>query len=331
MAEDYYAVLGVSRSAAEEEIHKAYRQLARKHHPDLNPKDPKAKEKFQRIQSAFDVLNDPKKREMYDRYGPAFETMSGGPGGAGRGGGGWSGGGSPGVEINFEDLFGGGGGGGPFGGGGGFADLFKQFGKRNKAPRGAAASGGSAGAERQAAGLDLQHDLHVPFATAVLGGEAHVVVHRTDGRNESISVKIPVGIEDGKKIRLRGQGDSAPGGGPAGDLLIKVHVAPHPFFRRNGRQLEVTVPVTLAEALRGAKVDVPTPHGTISLTVPGGATSGTRLRVKGHGIRGADGVAGDLFAELQISLPADMSSGDREQMAEIAGRYSQQPRSELRW
>lgn len=315
MAEDYYATLGVARGASAEEIKKAYRKLARENHPDLHPDDPKAKEKFQQVQNAFDVLNDPKKREMFDRYGSAYESMGGGgpqgarpwPGGGGRGG--------EAHEVNLEDLFG--------GGGGGFADLFKQFGNR-----------GARGGNRRPMpeeGADLEHDLSIPFASAVLGGEAQIAVQRSDGRTETIRVKIPAGIEDGKKIRLRGQGEPGANGGPAGDILIRVAIAPHPHFRRFGKRLEVSVPITLAEAIAGAKIDFPTPHGTITLTVPPGSSSGRKLRVKGQGVKAGSGEPGDLFAELEIVMPKDLSDEDRRQLAEIAQRYNENPRAELRW
>jgi DnaJ-class molecular chaperone len=315
MAEDYYATLGVARGASAEEIKKAYRKLARENHPDLHPDDPKAKEKFQQVQNAFDVLNDPKKREMFDRYGSAYESMGGGgpqgprpwPGAGGRGG--------EAHEVNLEDLFG--------GGGGGFADLFKQFGNR-----------GARGGNRRPMpeeGADLEHDLSIPFASAILGGEAQIAVQRGDGRTETIRVKIPAGIEDGKKIRLRGQGEPGANGGPAGDILIRVAIAPHPYFRRFGKRLEVSVPITLAEAIAGGKIDVPTPHGTITLTVPPGSSSGRRLRVKGQGVKAGSGEPGDLFAELEIVMPKNLSDDDRQQLAEIAQRYDENPRTELRW
>jgi len=318
MAEDYYATLGVARGASAEEIKKAYRKLARENHPDLHPDDPKAKEKFQQVQSAFDVLNDPKKREMFDRYGSAYESMGGGGPQGGRpwpGAGGGRGGEA--HEVNLEDLFGGG------GGGGGFADLFKQFGNR-----------GSRGGNRRAMpeeGADLEHELSIPFASAVLGGEAQIAVQRGDGRTETIRVKIPAGIEDGKKIRLRGQGEPGANGGQAGDILIRVAIAPHPHFRRFGKRLEVSVPITLAEAIAGGKIDVPTPHGTITLTVPPGSSSGRKLRVKGQGVKAGSGEPGDLFAELEIVMPNRLSDEDRQQLAEIAQRYDENPRTELRW
>lgn len=320
MAEDYYATLGVSRSASSAEIQKAYRELARKYHPDLNPDDPAAKERFQQVQTAFDVLNDQKKREMYDRYGSGFESMGGGAGGGPKPWPGASGGAgnAQGFDIDLEDLFGPG---GPGAAGGGFADLFKQFGARGK-------QGRRGGARR---GADLEHALTVPFRTAITGGEAQIGVRRADGRDETIQVKIPAGIEDGRKIRLRGQGDPGLGGGPAGDILIKIQVAPHPHFQRTGKRLDVRVPISLAEAVGGAKIEVPTPHGEITLTVPPGTSSGAKLRVKGHGVRPPGGTPGDLFAEMQIVLPADLSEEERQQLVEIASKDSRKPRSDLSW
>jgi len=317
MADDYYATLGVGRTASDEEIQKAYRKLARQYHPDLNPDDAKAKQKFQEVQNAFEVLNDSKKRDMYDRYGSAYESVGpGGPSGPGAGGPHpWanSGGGGPGLDVNIEDLF---------GGGGGFSDLFKNLGGRGK--RTARRSAPSRGA-------NIDYELTVPFTTVVLGGEAQIAVQRPDGRTETIQVKIPAGIEDGKKVRLRGQGNPSREGGPNGDLMIKVKAAPHPHFRRQGKRLDVRVPITLAEAISGAKVDVPTPHGTITLTVPPHTSSGAKLRLKGQGVKPAKGTAGDLFAELQIILPKKMETEDRKQLESIAAKYAENPRAEMRW
>jgi len=317
MAEDYYETLGVNRGAPAEDIQSAYRKLARKYHPDLNPDDKQAKEQFQKVQNAFDVLNDSKKREMYDRYGSAYESVgAGGPGPQSWGGGG----GGENFDINLEDLFGGGGPGG--GGGGGFADLFKNMGQRGqRKPRPAAPQRGS----------NIEHALTVPFTTAVLGGEAQIAVQRGDGSNETLQIKIPPGIEDGKKIRLRGQGNPSPNGGPEGDILIKVSAAQHPHFRRKGRRLDVQLPITIAEALDGAKVDVPTPHGTISLSVPPGTSSGSKLRAKGQGVKGTSGTPGDLFAEVQIVLPQEMEATDKESLQDLLKKYHDDPRADLKW
>jgi DnaJ-class molecular chaperone len=327
MDEDLYKILGVARSASQEEIQKAYRDMARRHHPDMNPDDSKAKEKFQRIQRAYDVLGNSEKREMYDRYGSSFETMgAGGPRG-GAAGGAWRrgtgagpGGGFEGVDM--EELFGAG---GPGGYEGGFADLLKQF------------AGGAAGGRRGGAspgprvGRNLQHATTVPFRTAVLGGEMHVAVQRLDGKTETIAVKIPAGIEDGKKVRVRGKGESAGPNGKPGDLLITVHIAAHPHFDRRGHNLLVRVPVTLAEAAMGAKIDVPAPRGTLTLTVPPGTSSGKRLRAKGQGVHATDAPPGDLIAEIQIVLPETLDEEDLEMIRRIDSRHPSAPRADLRW
>jgi DnaJ-class molecular chaperone len=316
MANDHYATLGVSRTASEDEIQKAYRKMARKYHPDMNPDDATAKKKFQEVQAAYEVLSDPDKRKRYDQFGSDFESV-----GAGGGPRNWRYSTSSGPQtypFDIEEMFGGG---AHDVEGGGFADLFKQFGRGRAARR----------EPRAARGNDLRHELTVPFATAVLGGEVALTIQRASGEVETIRVKIPPGIEDGKKIRLRGQGEPGIGEAPAGDILLTIHVGPHPHFRRTGMRLDVRLPVTLAEAALGAKVDVPTPHGTISLTVPPNTSSGKRLRIRGHGVRPANGEPGDLFAEIQIELPVRLTDDERRQVAEISNRYPQSPRTDLRW
>jgi DnaJ-class molecular chaperone len=164
-----------------------------------------------------------------------------------------------------------------------------------------------------------------------MGGEVRLSVQRPSGKIEEISVRVPAGIEDGKTIRLRGQGEKSPGSNSPGDILIKVQVAPHPFFRRRGKDLEVDVPVTLAEAALGAKIDVPTPNGEITLTVPPATSSGKRLRVKGHGVQSQSGPAGDLYAEIQIVLPKSLDSASQELIRQFEQRQSHNPRSNLKW
>ena len=327
MAEDYYKTLGVQRNASQADIQKAYRELARKYHPDVNPaKD--AKKKFQQVQAAFDVLNNPEKRELYDRYGSSFETMGAGGGPRPGPGGGWQHA-SPGQgpSFSFEDLgdlggfaqffgerFGQGGGADP-------NDVFQQF-RRSSGRRGAA------GAARR--GADAQAEVEIPFNTAILGGEVQLNVQRQSGEAETLAVKIPPGIESGKKIRLRGQGNPAPRGGTPGDLLITVNVASHPSFSRQGKNLLLRLPVGVGEAAAGAKIDVPTPTGTVALRVPPATSSGTKLRIRGHGVPGKDG-AGDLLVEIQIVLPKDLSPADVESLAELDRRHPQHPRDNLRW
>ena len=320
MEEDYYKILGVKRNASAAEIQKAYRALAKKYHPDVNPDDKTAKKKFQNIQKAYDILKDPQKREMYDRYGSSFESM--GPGGPGGGTGRTTGGPEGFGEFDFGQIFG-----NRFGGESVspemFGDVFRQF---------AGGAGESRQARRRAArGTDLQHELQIPLQTAVLGGEARLSVRRPDGKTETISVKIPAGIDDGKTIRLRGQGEPGRGRAPAGDILITVHVASHPFFRRQGDDLEVLLPVTLAEAALGAKVDVPTPKGIISLTVPPATSTGKRLRVKGLGVQRRNAPAGDLYAVIQIVLPEALDGESAELIRQFDRRQALDPRKGLTW
>ncbi|MEX2139482.1 MAG: DnaJ C-terminal domain-containing protein [Pirellulales bacterium] len=343
MAEDYYKTLGVKRDATPAEIQKAYRDLARKYHPDLNPNDKKAKEKFQKVQSAFDVLNDEKKRKMYDQFGPGFESMGGGAAGdAGGPRGGnysWTGQMPEGFEgIDISQLFGGGvdpstfgGAGGGGRGAGGFADIFEQL---RRGTGGGSGGGGRARGRRGRAapveGNDFHSDMTVSFETAVLGGITDLAIDRA-GKHETISVKIPAGIPDGGKVRLRGQGEPGVNGGPPGDIILTVHAAPHPHFTRTGDRLDLKLPVTLAEALLGAKVDVPTPYGTITLRVPPRTSSGVKLRVKGHGVKNKDGTKGDLYAEVQIVLPDTIDSDLLEAVRSLEGRGQPDPRRELRW
>jgi len=173
--------------------------------------------------------------------------------------------------------------------------------------------------------------LHVSFKTAVTGGRAELSVRRADGRIETISVTIPAGIEDGKKLNLRGQGEPSPSGGAPGDLLIGIRVAEHPYFRRRGEDLELSVPVTLAEAARGAKIDVPTPQGEVSLKIPPGTSGGKRLRLKGLGVPNAKGGHGDLYAEVRIVIPDSLDQESLELVRQFDERRPLQPRADLKW
>ena len=170
----------------------------------------------------------------------------------------------------------------------------------------------------------------IPFQTAILGGGIEISVGRGKGPAETLSVKVPAGIEDGKKIRLRGQGQQVRGGTP-GDILLTVRVQSHPFFQRRDNNLICRVPVTLGEAALGAKVDVPTPKGTVTVNVPAGTSSGAKLRVKGHGVALKGGSAGDLLAEILIVLPEDLDEPSRDAIRRIETRYGANPRSKLRW
>ena len=310
MADDHYQILGVSRTATSEDIQKAYREMARKYHPDLHPDDNAAKEQFKKVQTAFDVLNDPSKREMYDRYGSSFE-------GVGAGGGGWSpqgqaGGFQSGGEVDLESLF---------GGGGGFADLFgggKRRTRRN--PR--------------TPGEDITAHIRIPFQLAIDGGKTEVRFER-DNKHETLSITIPQGLPDGSRMRLRGQGRPGRGGGATGDLLLEVNVEQHAVYRREGDTLAVGLPISLSEALEGAKVDLPTPWGTISLRIPEGTSSGKKLRAGGMGVRHANGSKGDLIAEVQIVLPVSDDVAASKALLDSAkiveASVQEDPRAAIKW
>jgi len=332
MADDYYKTLGVSRNASQADITKAYREAARKYHPDMNPEDPSATKKFQKIQAAFDVLGNSEKREMYDRYGSSFETQGAGGPHAERA---WSAAG-PGAEFGgfsaedvdfgqfFRDRFGG-------EVPGGLGDIFAQF-RRAASQRGQQGRSRSAG-RRQAA--DITSEVEIPFATAITGGQVELTLHRPSGKADAIVVKIPAGIEDGKTIRLRGQGEKPSGrgtaGGAAGNLLLTVRVRPHPFFARRGNNLYVRLPLTLGEAVAGAKIDVPTPTGTVALRIPPCTSGGTKFRIKGHGVALKNAPPGDLLVEVQIVLPPKLSEARLNQIRQIDLEHPISPRKDLRW
>ncbi len=323
MAEDYYKLLGVSRSASSDEIAKAYRKLARKHHPDLNPDDANAKKRFQEIQSAYDTLSDAEKRKMYDQFGADYEKM--GAGGNPFGGGSPFGGGAGGAGFDFNDLFGRGraAGGAGAGGAGGFdiEDIMRQF-----------SGGGGGGRSRRGAppkGSDVSAEITVPLKMAVEGGSASIQLDR-GGRIESLEVKIPAGVRDGKRIRLRGQGERSISGKP-GDLLLTVNIQTHPNFRVDGDNLELKLPITVGEAARGTTVDVPTPGGTVSLKIPPNSSSGRRLRVRGQGLPRRDGLPGDLYIELSIKMPDNLDDSAQAAIDSIEQLYSKPVRSNIVW
>lgn len=307
MPRDLYEVLGVKRDASDDDIKKAYRKLAREYHPDRNPGDKQAEARFKEVQDAYDVLSDKNKRAQFDRFG--FAGPDGGfpPGGGGQTfhwGGGGPGGGFEQMDPEqaqeiFSQLFGnmGGMGGGGFPGMGG--------GRRGRGAR-----------SRQAAPPPVESEMAIPFETAALGGKISL---RVDGRE--IDVKIPPGVEEGQTIRLGGQG---PGGV---DLHLKLKIQPHRYFRREGNDLILEVPLSLPEAVLGTKIDVPTLDGTkLTVKVPPGTSSGARLRLRGKGIKG-----GDQFIEIKIAVPSPKDDRSKAIIEEFAKLNPQELRSGLPW
>lgn len=297
---DFYAILGVAKDADDAAIKKAYRKLARTHHPDRNQGDPAAEAKFKQVSEAYSVLNDPEQRQQYDSLramaggGPRFASGSGG--GAG-------------FEDLFGGMFGGGAGGGAQnirftsgGGGGGYEDILADM-----------FGGGNFGAPQAAKGGDITTSATLSFRAAV---EGETMTLRL-GDSRTINVRIPAGVADGQKIRLPGKGQPGVGGGPAGDLVITVKVEPHAVFTMNGRNLQLTVPVTFPEAVNGAVITVPTFSGEeVRVKVPAGTSSGAKLRVRGKGVKARKGT-GDLIVVIEVAVPRNLPKEAVEALAQF--------------
>jgi DnaJ-class molecular chaperone len=308
MARDYYQTLGVKRDASEQDIKKAYHKLAMKYHPDRNPGDKQAEQNFKEVQEAYDVLSDKTKRANFDRFGTAEPGpgFGGGPGGArgspfqwGSGGGGFQN-----VDpAEAQDLFN-----QIFGGRGGPVDMEDIFG--GPRPRGGRSN------RRSAPPREVETEVTIPFVTAALGSS---ITLQLDGRE--LSVKIPAGVEEGQVLRLQGQG---PGGG---DLLLKLHIQPHQYFRREGKDLILEVPLALTEAVLGTKVEVPTLDGArLTVKVPPGTSSHTRLRLRGRGIAG-----GDQYIEIKTVVPSAKDDESKRLIEEFAKLHPQNVRSGGPW
>ncbi|HZC17147.1 MAG TPA: J domain-containing protein [Caulobacteraceae bacterium] len=288
MAQDPYQELGVSRQASADEIKKAFRKLAKQLHPDKNPGDKAAEERFKRISSAFDLLGDDDKRKKFDRGeidADGRETMRGYAGGDPFGAGGFRGGpggpggpgGAPFEGVDLNDILG------------------EMFGAR-AAQRGGGFGGFGGGAPQR--GSDVRAALEIDLEDAIQGARKRLSF--SDGR--TIDVTIPKGAAEGQVLRLKGQG--SPGRAGAGDALIELAIRPHPVFRREGDNLVMDLPISVPDAILGAKVEAPTPEGPVTLTVPKGSNAGSTLRLKGRGLaRARGGGRGDLMARLQIVLP----------------------------
>jgi molecular chaperone DnaJ len=345
---DLYGALGVSKGAPQNEIKKAYRKLARQYHPDANPGDAEAEERFKEIQGAYDVLSDPEKRKQYDAFGSGPRA------------GGFPGGGGPAGGFNFDfgdlsDLF------------GGFGDIFGGRGQTRQRPaRGAdLRTEVNVSFEDSLRGLEIQIPVEAEAACRECGGSgaqpgtAPIVCPECKGRGVTVEsqgmfglshtcprcggagtviekpcprchgtgrerrtkrykVKIPAGVKNGTQIRLKGKGEPGFGGGPPGDLIVVTRVSDSPVYKRRGADLEVEVPVTYADAALGAKVEVPTPEGAVSLKVPAGSESGKLLRIKGRGAPKLNGGGkGDVLARLKIAVPKKPTKKEKELLEEL--------------
>ncbi len=311
---DYYETLGVARTASQDEIQRAYRKLAKQHHPDTN-KAPDAEKKIKEINEAYEVLKDPEKREQYDQLGanykngqefrppPGFDSRGGfgGPGpGSGNSGGG----------FRME--------------GGDFSDFFETFFGRSKK-----GFGGGKQQARPAPGEDVEAQLSISVEDAYHGSQREVALQTSDGQRKTLTVKVPPGAGNGAVIRLAGQGHPGSLGGSAGDLLLKVRIAPHPRFEVDGQNLTCDVKIAPWEAALGAKVDLPLFGDTVTLTVPPGAQSGQKLRLRGKGLpaKTKTGEGGDLFVRIMIAVPKSLTDEERDLFEKLKATTNFDPRA----
>lgn len=313
---DYYEVLGVARSAPSDEIKKAFRKLAMKLHPDKNPGDKKAEERFKEINEAYDVLQDVEKRKMYDQFGhmgsqqgfkpgsnpfEEFARQGGFRGAGGAGGFGSSSEGGPGSE-GYQDIFG---------------DIFGDFfsgstrsGARGTGPRGA----------NRARGADLRYTLTISFEESATGAERTITfVRQRGGREETarLAVTVPAGVRTGQRLKLRGEGDGGPGSGAAGDLYVIVNVQEHAFFKRSDNDVHMDLPMSFVDAALGTTVEVPTLTGRVSLKVPPGTYSGQVFRLKGKGFHSSDKGSGDQLIKALVDVPRELTPEQKELLQKL--------------
>lgn len=325
---DYYEVLGVPKTASADEIKKAHRKLALKYHPDRNKNNKEAEEKFKEIQEAYDVLSDDSKKSNYDQFGHAGVGAGGqnGPDAydafrraqAGRGGGRTTWRASPNVTVEDFD---------PSEFGGDFGDIFDQlFGARG----GAAGRAGTRGRVRPEPprGQDVEHAVVLSFEQAARGSTLPLQITRGPGQTETIEVKIPPGVKDGSRIRIKGRGEQT--GGQPGDLYIITHVNAHPYFRREGLDIYLDLPISVWESLLGTKVQVPTLDGPVTVTVPPATSSHARLRIKGRGVeRGTE--KGDQYVVIKIVVPRNLDDEDKKLVEQLRKKHPIDARADVKW
>jgi curved DNA-binding protein len=298
--EDYYKVLGVTKKATQDDVKKAFKGLARKYHPDINPDDKAAEEKFKTISEAYEVLGDEQKRRQYDQMG-RFDFGNSGPS-------------NPHNQnywqnvhfndVDIEDIFG---------------DIFGAGGPRRGRKAGRMNyEYGRQNPQRQRKGSDINWTLPIPFLDAANGTEKQILL--TDGKK--IKVKIPAGVNTGSKVRVSGKGNPGISGAKAGDLIIEIEAKGHKYFRREGQDVHLDVDVSLSEALIGTKIPVPTITGNVDLKIPKGIQSGQKLRLKGKGIKALKGSSyGDHYVHVMIKLPKDLKESEVKKIVEIIEKH----------
>ncbi len=309
---DPYEILGVSRNATQDEIKRKYRQLAKQLHPDRNPGNKQAEERFKELQAAYEVLGDPERRAQYDRFGaggprPDFHTWASAGGAADA---------SPfeGIDIEFGDL----------------GSIFEQFFRRSGPGSRRRTTRVNRRPQPQARGADLEITLDLTFEEAARGCKREVVLRGgAGGGSQRIEVRIPAGVQDDQRIRVRGKGHGGPGG--PGDLMIRCRVRPHPYFRREGDDVFLDLPLTITEAALGTKVEIPTLDGPTVVTVPPGTSSAKRLRLRGKGIRRPGGKTGDMYVVVRIVAPQHLTPKARALLRDLAAEIRDNPRRDLGW
>ena len=320
---DYYKILGVNKKSSQDEIKKAFRKLAREYHPDANPNNPKAEEKFKEIGEAYEVLGNPQKRSRYDQLGANWKQYS-------RAGAGWPGGGGRtytydfgGKGFSFDDL------------GSGFSDFFEMFFGRGAGERFSGSGQGSNSRYSRSTrtgmqkGQDMQSELSITLREAYTGTQRSLRLQK-EGKTRTVNVKIPKGIKDGGKIRLTGQGAGSPNSGPAGDLYLLVNITGHSFFTRKADDLYCEVPVTIKEAYYGSKIDVPTFDGKIMVKVPPKTQGGKTLRLKGKGMpKLKSGGSGDLYVKARLILPEKLTGEQKKNFKKFAESMDENPRDNI--